>query len=112
MGNDKFTFGNHSRMKEVPAGEHAELLFSGIMKEIKTDWGDKFSFEILLLSHPSYESIPKEGLQTVWESKSTCAEQLWIAATAGEMTKLTKALKEDKWKLIRTHEGTYFLEQI
>tara|TARA_R100000963_G_C4636739_1_gene100745 strand:+ start:1134 stop:1472 length:339 start_codon:yes stop_codon:yes gene_type:complete len=112
MGNDKFTFGNHSRMKEVPAGEHAELLFSGIMKEIETDWGQKWSYEIILLSHPSYESIPKDGIPTVWESKSQCAEQLWIAASTGEMKQLTKALEEEKWKLIRTHEGTYFLEQM
>jgi hypothetical protein len=112
MGNDKFTFGNHSRMKEVPKGEHAELRFSGIMKEIETEWGPKYSFEILLLSHPSYESIPEEGFNTVWESKSTCAEQLWNASTTGEMKNLTKALKEEKWKLVRTPEGTYLLESI
>ena len=108
--NNKFSFGSTSRMKEVPTGEHAELTFSGKMQLVETDWGEKCSFEVTLFSHPSYESIPKEGLETVWESKSSCATQLMSAASEG-MSDLTKALKE-KWKLIRTPEGTYFLEQL
>ena len=110
MSGDKFSFGSTSHMKEVPTGEHAELTFSGKMQLVETDWGEKCSFEVTLFSHPSYESIPKEGLETVWESKSSCATQLMAAASEG-MSNLTKALKE-KWKLIRTPEGTYFLEQL
>ena len=110
MPGNKFSFGTTSRMKEVPPGEHAELKFSGKMDIVETDWGEKYSFEILLLSHPSYESIPKEGIETVWESKSTCAEQLMKAASQG-LPDLTKALKGN-WKLVRTPEGTYFLDQL
>jgi len=110
MVKDKFTFGSTSRMREVPPGQHAELIFSGIMKVVDTDWGEKCSFEVTLFKHPSYESISKTGIETVWESKSSCAEQLMKAASQG-LPDLTKALK-GKWKLIRTEEGTYFLEQI
>jgi len=110
MPGDKFSFGSTSRMKEVPTGEHAKLTFSGKMQLVETDWGEKCSFEVTLFSHPSYESIPKEGIETVWESKSVCAEQLLTAASQG-LPDLTKALKE-KWKLIRSEEGTYFIEQI
>ena len=110
MPGNKFSFGSTSRMKEVPTGEHAELTFSGKMQLVETDWGEKCSFEVTLFYHPSYESIPKEGLETVWESKSSCALQLMSAASEG-LPDLTKALKE-KWKLIRTPEGTYFLEQL
>ena len=110
MSGNKFSFGSASRMKEVPAGEYAELKFSGKMENIETEWGEKCSFEVTLFSHPSYESIPKQGIETVWESKSVCAEQLLTAASQG-LSDLTKALKE-KWKLIRSEEGTYFLEQI
>ena len=110
MSGNKFSFGSASRMKEVPAGEYAELKFSGKMENIETEWGEKCSFEVTLFSHPSYESIPKEGLETLWESKSSCATQLMSAASEG-LPDLTKALKE-KWKLIRTPEGTYFLEQL
>ena len=110
MGNDKFTFGSASGMREVPTGQYAEISFTGKMEKVETDWGEKCSFEVTLFSHPSYESIPKQGIETVWESKSVCAEQLLTAASQG-LSDLTKALKE-KWKLIRSEEGTYFLEQI
>ena len=110
MGNNKFTFGSTSRMREVPPGQYAEISFSGKMKAIETEWGVKCSFEVTLFKHPSYESIPKAGIETVWESKSVCATQLLMAASQG-LDDLTKALKE-KWKLIRSEEGTYFIEQI
>ena len=110
MVKDKFTFGSASRMREVPPGKYAEISFSGKMEKVETEWGEKCSFHVTLFSHPSYESIPKEGIETVWESKSVCAEQLLTAASQG-LDDLTKALKE-KWKLIRSEEGTYFIEQI
>ena len=116
MPGNKFSFGTTSRMKEVPTGEFAELKFSGKMETVETDWGEKYSFEILLLSHPSYESIPKEGIETTWESKSACAAQLLHAVTEmanakGVDNELSKALT-GKWKLTRTPEGTYFLDQL
>ena len=110
MTENKFSFGSASRMKEVPVGQHAELKFSGKMVQIETEWGEKCSFEVTLFKHPSYESIPKAGIETVWESKSVCATQLLMAASQG-LDDLTKALKE-KWKLIRSEEGTYFIEQL
>ena len=111
MAENKFSFGSASRMKEVPVGEYAELMFSGKMDQVETEWGEKNSFEITLYHHPSYESIPKEGIETTWESKSICAQQLMSTASGG-LPELTKALKEGKWKLSRTPEGTYFLDQL
>ena len=110
MGKDKFTFGSTSVMREVPPGKHAVISFTGKMEEVHTDWGEKCSFHVTLFSHPSYESISKDGIETIWQSKSQCADQLLTAASQG-LDDLTKALKE-KWKLIRTEEGTYFIEQI
>ena len=110
MVKDKFSFGSTSVMREVPPGKHAVISFTGKMEAIETEWGEKCSFKVTLYSHPSYESISKNGIETVWQSKSQCAEQLLKAASQG-LADLTKALKE-KWKLIRTEEGTYFLEQI
>jgi hypothetical protein len=110
MGKDKFTFGSTSVMREVPPGKHAILAFTGKMQEVETEWGIKNSFHVTLFSHPSYESIPKDGIETIWQSKSQCADQLLTAASQG-LDDLTKALKE-KWKLIRTEEGTYFIEQL
>ena len=110
MGKEKFTFGSTSVMREVPPGQHAVISFTGKMSAIDTEWGEKCSFEVTLYSHPSYESISKDGIETVWQSKSQCAEQLLRAASQG-LDDLTKALKE-KWKLIRSEEGVYFLEQL
>ena len=110
MGKDKFSFGSTSRMREVPPGQHAVISFTGIMQTVETDWGEKCSINVTLFQHPSYESISKKGIETVWESKSSCAEQLLKASSQG-LDDLTEALK-GKWKLIRTEEGTYFLEQI
>jgi hypothetical protein len=110
MVKDKFTFGSTSVMRGVPPGKHAVISFTGKMEEVQTDWGEKCSFHVTLFSHPSYESISEDGIETIWQSKSQCAEQLLTAASQG-IPELTKALKE-KWKLIRTEEGTYFIEQI
>jgi len=110
MVKDKFTFGSTSVMREVPPGQHAVISFTGKMSAIDTEWGEKCSFEVTLYSHPSYESISKDGIETIWQSKSQCAEQLLKAASQG-LDDLTKALKE-QWKLIRTEEGTYFIEQL
>ena len=110
MTKEKFSFGGTSVMREVPPGKHAIVSFTGAMQEVETEWGPKCSFALTLYSHPSYESISDNGVETIWQSKSQCAEQLLRAASEG-MPELTKALKE-KWKLIRTEEGTYFIEQI
>ena len=110
MAKEKFTFGSTSVMREVPPGKHAIVSFTGAMQEVETEWGPKCSFALTLYSHPSYESISKDGIETIWQSKSQCAEQLLTAASQG-MKELTEALKE-KWKLIRTEEGTYFIEQL
>jgi hypothetical protein len=111
MVKDKFTFGSTSQMREVPPGESAVISFTGKMEEVETEWGQKYSFEVTLYSHPSYPNLdPIRPLETIWQSKSQCAQQLLTAASQG-LDDLTKALKE-KWKLIRSEEGTYFIEQI
>ena len=111
MGKEKFSFGSTSVMREVPPGESAVISFTGKIQKVETEWGEKYSFEVTLYSHPSYPNLDSiRPLETIWQSKSQCAEQLLTAASQG-MDDLTKALKE-KWKLIRSEEGTYFIEQI
>jgi len=109
--NDKFSFGAASVMREVPPGETAMIKFNGKAEKVETDWGDKFSYPILIFSHPSYDSIPKEGIESVWQSKSQASENLFTALSQG-IKELTKAHEEDKWELIRSQEGVYFLQQV
>jgi len=108
---EKYSFGASSVMREVPAGQTALIEFNGKAEKVETDWGDKFSFKILIISHPSYDTIPKEGLESVWQSKSQAAENLFTALTSG-IKELTKAYEEGRWELIRSPEGTYFLQQL
>ena len=107
----KFSFGSNPKMREVPPGTEAKFQFNGEPSIVETEWGEKYSFEVTLYSHPSYPNLDStRPLDTIWQSKSQCAEQLLKAASQG-LDDLTKALKE-KWKLIRTEEGTYFIEQL
>ena len=52
---EKFSFGASSVMREVPPGQTAVIKFNGKAEKVETDWGDKFSYKILIFSHPSYE---------------------------------------------------------
>jgi len=111
MSKDKFSFGAASVMREVPPGETAMIKFNGKAEKVETDWGDKFSYKIIIFSHPSYDSIPKEGIDSVWQSKSQASENLYSALESG-IKELTKAYEEENWELIRSPEGVYFLQQV
>jgi hypothetical protein len=111
MRPEKFSFGSTSVMREVPLGQSAMIKFNGKAEKVETEWGDKFSYQILILSHPSYDSIPKEGMESVWQSKSQAAENLFTALSQG-IKELTKAFEKEEWELIRSPEGTYFLQQV
>jgi DNA gyrase inhibitor GyrI len=50
---EKYSFGASSVMREVPAGQTAVIKFNGKTEKVETDWGDKFSYPILIFSHPS-----------------------------------------------------------
>ena len=109
--NDKFSFGAASVMREVPPGETAVIKFNGNAEKVETDWGDKFSYKILIHSHPSYDTIPKDGIESTWQSKSQASENLFTALSQG-IKELTKAYEKEKWELIRSPEGVYFLQQL
>ena len=109
--NDKFSFGAASVMREVPPGETAVIKFNGKCEKVETDWGDKFSYKILIHSHPSYDTIPKDGIESTWQSKSQASENLFTALSQG-IKELTRAYEKEKWELIRSPEGVYFLQQI
>ena len=107
-------------MREVPPGETAVIQFNGKAEKVETDWGDKFSFKILIYSHPSYPNLKLDGMakkgedsyiESVWQSKSQASENLYTALESG-IKELTKAYEEEKWELIRSQEGVYFLQQI
>jgi cytidine deaminase len=76
MEKDKFSFGAASVMREVPPGQTAVIKFNGKAEKVETDWGDKFSYQILIYSHPSYESIPCNHCQDVIANLSLPVESI------------------------------------
>ena len=112
MTKDKFSFGSNPSMKEVPPGTEAKFKFNGTPSIVMTDWGEKYSFPIVLISHDSYNSLP---LDLVWESKSQCAKQLMAMYEKDDNSDLhktfMKAYKESTWQLTRFDNGAYFIDQ-
>ena len=115
----KLSFGVEPNMREVPPGEHALMKIGNFLdwRTVETEWGQKYSFPIILLEHPSYPSIPKKGLEIQWESKSIAALNLYsyMYDTAGVIRTFdfdVEALFKGNWKLHRTEAGTYQLEQL
>jgi len=118
--NKKLSFGPASKMPEVPKGEYAELRFSetgDLTWEHKEDgeYGMKFFIPIVLLTHPSVESLPSSGSAMHWVSKAEAAEQLHnvvIGGLDGGNGKLKQEIFDKKWKLTRSITGSYRLDQI
>ena len=100
-------------MREVPLGTEAKFSFTGDPEMIDTEWGEKYSFPILLISHDSYDSLP---IKCNWESKSQVAKELWNALDYKEETeeikRFLKAYKESKWQLTRFDTGSYWIDQL
>tara|TARA_R110000823_G_scaffold57542_1_gene139266 strand:- start:116 stop:475 length:360 start_codon:yes stop_codon:yes gene_type:complete len=117
-GNNKLSFGPASKMPEVPKGEHAELTFSetgDLLWEHKEDgeYGMKFFIPIVLLTHPSVESLPSSGSAMHWVSKAEAAEQIYNVITESiEAPGLKKEIFGKTWKLTRSITGSYRLDQV
>ena len=61
MSDKKYTFGQPSLMKAIEPGQKASIKFLDHPKLVETEWGEKYSVTILLLSHPLYSiSSPRQ----------------------------------------------------
>jgi hypothetical protein len=107
-GKDKFSFGSNPKMREVPPGTEARFRFNGPAEIVETEWGEKYSFPIILISHDSYDSLP---IDCNWESKSMVAKEVYNAINK-KNADFAKAYKESNWQLTRFDTGQYFLDQL
>jgi len=115
----KLSFGVEPTMREVPPGQHAVIKFGKFSdwKIVETEkYGEKYSFPITLLEHPSYESIPKAGIQMKWESKANAACALYYYIYGASDVIKTFDWDVDKefesvFQLHRFETGGYQLEQ-
>ena len=108
---DTFGFGSKPCMKEVPAGATAVFTFRGLPELVETDYGEKYSFPITLISHPSYDTLP---LDMDWQSKCQSAKQIWNILNSVDTSDFNKRAikhyKESSWILTRFDTGAYWLE--
>ena len=112
MTKKKFSFGSAPSMREVPLTEAATLKFNGKPKSIETEWGEKYSFPITLLTHPSYETLP---INCNWESKCMVAKEIWNAYNdePNDAQQLFLGVYENStWKLTRFDNGAYWIASL
>ena len=110
-----FTFGSKPRMKEVLPGTEAIFKFIGEGNIVETDYGEKYSFPISLISHDSYPQLKDGPMEMAWESKCQAAKQLFLELNdpEGKLYKeLLKAFTESKWQLTRFDTGAYFISVV
>ena len=109
MTEKKFSFGTNPSMREVPPGTEAKFSFNGLPTLVETEWGQKYSFPIILISHDSYDSLP---IKCNWESKSMVAKEIHVAYNKGDNKEFIKAYEKSEWQLTRFDTGAYWLDQI
>jgi len=118
---DTFGFGNKPSMKEVPPGQTAIFSFRGEGEIIDTEYGNKYSFPITLISHSSYPLLADGPMQMQWDTNCGSAKQLYnglykhgtIDESIQDDTfhkKLKKHFKNTTWILTRFDTGAYWLE--
>ena len=115
MSENNFSFGSKPRMKEVLPGTEAIFRFLGKGKVVDTDYGEKVSFPISLISHDSYPQLKDGAIEMAWESKCQAATQLLkeLSNTKSKFHKeLVKAFTESKWQLTRFDTGAYFISVV
>jgi hypothetical protein len=114
--NDTFGFGTKPCMKEVPAGLTAVFSFKELPTIVETEYGEKYSYPIVLIEHPSYDTLP---LNMIWQSKCQSAKQLYNGLAKHldkklDLTKFDKELKQhyfsSSWVLTRFDTGAYWLD--
>ena len=103
----KFSFGSNPKMREVPPGTEAKFQFNGAPSIVETEWGEKYSFPIVLISHDSYDSLP---IDCQWESKSIVAKEVYNVYNKDK--KFVEVYNTAKWQLTRFDTGQYFLDQL
>jgi len=120
MTKDTFGFGSKPCMKEVPPGANAVFQFRGQPELIETEYGEKYSFPITLISHSSYPLLADGPMEMDWQSKCQSAKQVYEGLNGSGLgtgvvgkdfeRKLKKHYEESVWVLTRFDTGAYWLE--
>ena len=108
MTENKYSFGTPSIMKAIEPGQKANLKFLAKPKLVETEWGEKFSVDILLLSHPLYSITSSKGIKMSWQTNAKVLRDIVALLEEGNKEFLVD-YKEMTWELSVADDGSYWL---
>ena len=108
MVQNKYTFGQPSIMKAIEPGQKATFKFLDQPKLVETEWGEKFSVDILLLSHPLYSITSSKGIKMGWQTNAKVLKDIIALLEEGNKEFLID-YKEMTWELSVADDGSYWL---
>ena len=109
MSGNKYSFGQQSLMKAIEPGQKATLKFLDDPKVVDTEWGEKFSVNILLLSHPLYSITSSEGIKMGWQSSAKVLKDIVDLLKDKTATEFKTDYIDMKWELSVAEDGSYWL---
>ena len=104
----KYSFGQPSLMKAIEPGQKASIKFLGNPKVVDTEWGEKFSVDILLLSHPQYSISSPKGIKMTWQTNAKVIKDL-VSMLEEKNTEFNKDYYDMTWELSVAEDGSYWL---
>ena len=110
MVQNKYSFGTPSIMKAIEPGQKASLKFLTKPKLVETEWGEKFSVDILLLSHPLYSITSSKGIKMSWQTNAKVIKDIIALLDERKPNKeFQKDYLEMTWELSVADDGSYWL---
>jgi hypothetical protein len=107
MSEKKYSFGQPSIMKAIEPGQMAQLKFLDQPKTVDTEWGEKWTVSILLLSHPQYSITSSKGIKMQWQTGAK------VIADIVKLLKKSKEFQKDylehTWELTVAEDGSFWL---
>ena len=107
MPGKKYSFGQQSLMKAIEPGQKATLKFLDLPKTVETEWGQKYSVNILLLTHPLYSIPSPEGIKMGWQTSAKVLKD--VVNLLKEQKEFEKDYLEMTWELSVAEDGSYWL---
>ena len=107
MPGKKYSFGQQSLMKAIEPGQKALIKFLDQPKVVDTEWGEKFSVNILLLSHPLYSIPSSEGIKMGWQTSAKVLKD--VVNLLKEQKEFEKDYLEMTWELSVADDGSYWV---
>jgi len=112
MSENKYTFGQPSIMKALEPGQKAEIKFLDEPKIVETEWGEKYSVTIRLLSHPLYSIPSSKGIKMEWQTSAKVLRDVndMLDPKKSKNTVIfEKDYYEMTWELSVAEDGSYWL---